>query len=90
MTPAQIDAYNEMSDVLKAAMCRAYAAGYMHGHEATVGGEFIPIHPADVKDYFAENVKQMVADGSQPEVSAVNAKIMAWLIKSITPRGAKP
>jgi len=58
---------------LEVSLCRAYTAGYQHGYNDTVESQFSTIHHTDTKDYFADNVRQMMFDGSQPELSALLA-----------------
>lgn len=65
-TREQID---RLAEALETAMARAYAAGYQQGHEDTVESQFTIVHHSEAKDYFTDNVRQMVIDGSQPEVT---------------------
>jgi len=57
-----------MREAIKVSLIRAYTAGYQHGHEATVEGGFIPVHYSDVTEFHAENIHQMLCDGSLPEL----------------------
>lgn len=56
-----------LADALPLAMARAYDRGYQCGHEDTVESRFVIVHANDVLDYFADDVRQMLLDGSQPE-----------------------
>lgn len=69
---AQRDA---LAEALEVAMARAYAAGYQHGHDDSVEARFIIVDQAEAKEHFAEDVKQMLLDGSQPEAAAALAAI---------------
>ena len=60
----QRDAFAE---ALPLAMARAYERGYQHGHEDTVESKFVIVHANDALDYFSDDVRQMLLDGSQPE-----------------------
>ena len=66
---------DRLAEALPIAMARAYAGGYQHGYEDTVEAQFIPVHHTDTKDYFAENVAQMLIDGSQPEAASALAAV---------------
>lgn len=69
-----IAAAPELLDALEVSMARAYAAGYQHGHEDTVEGQFALVHHVDHPSHFADDVRQMMIDGSLPEASAAIAK----------------
>jgi hypothetical protein len=56
-----------LADALPLAMARAYERGYQCGHEDTVESRFVIVHANDALDYFADDVRQMLLDGSQPE-----------------------
>jgi hypothetical protein len=58
----------DMREAIKVSLIRAYTAGYQHGHEATVEGGFIPVHHSDETEFHAENIHQMLCDGSLPEI----------------------
>ena len=65
-------AISEAHEAFKVSLIRAYTAGYQHGHEATVEGGFIPVHHSDETEFHAENIHQMLCDGSLPESSALS------------------
>ena len=65
-------AIREAHEAFKVSLIRAYTAGYQHGHEATVEGGFIPVHHSDETEFHAENIHQMLCDGSLPESSALS------------------
>lgn len=65
-------AIREAHGAFKVSLIRAYTAGYQHGHEATVEGGFIPVHHSDETEFHAENIHQMLCDGSLPESSALS------------------
>jgi hypothetical protein len=56
-----------LTEALPLAMARAYERGYQHGHEDTVESKFVIVHANYALDYFADDVRQMLLDGSQPE-----------------------
>ena len=56
-----------LAEALPPAMARAYERGYQCGHEDTVESRFVIVHTNDALDYFADDVRQMLLDGSQPE-----------------------
>jgi hypothetical protein len=56
-----------LAEALPLAMARAYERGYQCGHEDTVESRFVIVHANDAIDYFADDVRQMLLDGSQPE-----------------------
>jgi len=57
-----------MREAIRVSLIRAYTAGYRHGHEATNEGGFIPVHHSDETEFHAENIHQMLCDGSLPEI----------------------
>lgn len=57
-----------MREAIRVSLIRAYTAGYQHGHEATVEGEFIPVHSSDETEFHAENIHHLMHDGSLPEL----------------------
>jgi hypothetical protein len=57
------------------AMTRAYARGYNHGHEDTVESTFMTTHASDELTFFADDIRQMLLDGSQPEAQAALAAV---------------
>jgi len=57
-----------MREAIRVSLIRAYTAGYLHGHEATVEGGFIPVHRSDETEFHAESTHQMLCDGSLPEL----------------------
>ena len=59
---------DSMRDAIKVSLIRAYTAGYQHGHESTVDGGYIPVHHSEKTDFHAENIHQMLCDGSLPEL----------------------
>ena len=66
---AGLRAENEdLREAIRVSLIRAYTAGYRHGHEATVEGGFIPVHHSDETEFHAENIHQMLCDGSLPEI----------------------
>lgn len=69
-----IAAAPDLLEAFKVSLIRAYTAGYMHGHEATIEGGFISVHHSDETEFHAENIHQMLCDGSLPEASAAIAK----------------
>jgi len=69
---AMREAIREAHEAFKVSLIRAYTAGYQHGHEATVEGGFIPVHHSDETEFHAENIHQMLCDGSLPESSALS------------------
>lgn len=69
------DQRDRLAEALPVAMARAYASGYQHGHEDTVETQFIPVHHTETKDYFADNIRQMMIDGSQPEATEALAAV---------------
>jgi len=71
-------AIREAHEAFKVSLIRAYTAGYQHGHEATVEGGFIPVHHSDETEFHAENIHQMLCDGSLPESSAL-AKLKPFM-----------
>jgi hypothetical protein len=56
-----------LAEALPIAMARAYERGYQCGHEDTVESRFVIVHANDALDYFADDIRQMLLDGSQPE-----------------------
>jgi hypothetical protein len=68
-----IEQRDALLEALPIAMARAYASGYQRGHEETVEAIFSPIHYTDYKDFFVDDVRQMIIDGSQPEAAAAIA-----------------
>lgn len=57
-----------LREAIRVSLIRAYTAGYQHGHEATVEGEFIPVHSSDETEFHAENIHHLMHDGSLPEL----------------------
>jgi hypothetical protein len=57
-----------LREAIRVSLIRAYTAGYLHGHEATVEGGFIPVHRSDETEFHAESIHQMLCDGSLPEL----------------------
>lgn len=66
---------DELANVLRIAMARAYARGYQHGHDDSVESSFINVKEQDAPEYFAEDVTQMLLDGGQPEAAAALAAV---------------
>ena len=65
----ETDAENKfMREAIKVSLIRAYTAGYQHGHESTVDGGYIHVHQSEKTDFHAENIHQMLCDGSLPEL----------------------
>jgi hypothetical protein len=64
-----------LAEALPLAMARAYERGYQHGHEDTVESKFVIVHANDALDYFADDVRQMLLDGSQPEAQKALAAV---------------
>lgn len=66
---------NELANVLRVAMARAYARGYQHGHEDTVDSSFMIVKQQNVVEVFSNDVTQMLLDGGQPEAAAALAAV---------------
>jgi exonuclease VII large subunit len=62
-----------LAEAMIPAMTRAYARGYNHGHEDTVESTFMTTHASDELTFFADDIRQMLLDGSQPEAQAALA-----------------
>lgn len=56
-----------LAEALPLAMARAFNRGYQFGHEDTVESTFVIVNAKEALDYFADDVRQMLLDGSQPE-----------------------
>lgn len=69
-----IAAAPELLAALEVSMARAYAAGYQHGHDDTVDGQFTVVLHVDHPSHFADDVRQMIIDGSLPEASIAISK----------------
>lgn len=64
-----------LAEAMIPAMARAYARGYNHGHEDTVESTFMTIHASDELTFFADDIRQMLLDGSHPEAQAALAAV---------------
>jgi hypothetical protein len=56
-----------LAEALPLAMARSINRGYQFGHEDTVESTFVIVNAKEALDYFADDVWQMLLDGSQPE-----------------------
>jgi hypothetical protein len=66
---------DRLAEAINVSLARAYASGYMHGHEATVEGQFTPLMCSDYKDFFKEDVRQMHIDECFPELMKALAAV---------------
>ena len=66
---------DRLAEAMIPAMTRAYARGYNHGHEDTVESTFMTTHASDELTFFADDIRQMLLDGSQPEAQAALAAV---------------
>jgi len=64
-----------LSEALPLAMARAINRGYQFGHEDTVESTFVIVNAKEALDYFADDVWQMLLDGSQPEAQKALAAV---------------
>jgi hypothetical protein len=64
-----------LAEAMIPAMTRAYARGYNHGHEDTVESTFMIARANDELEVFADDIRQMLLDGSQPEAQAALAAV---------------
>jgi len=66
---------DNLAEAMIPAMTRAYARGYNHGHEDTVESTFMTTHASDELTFFADDIRKMLIDGSQPEAQAALAAV---------------
>ena len=64
-----------LAEALPLAMARAFNRGYQFGHEDTVESTFVIVNAKEALDYFADDVRQMLLDGSQPEAQKALAAV---------------
>jgi seryl-tRNA synthetase len=66
---------DRLAEAMIPAMTRAYTRGYNHGHADTVESAFMLVHANDELEVFADDVLQMLLDGSQPEAQSALAAV---------------
>jgi hypothetical protein len=64
---------DRLAEAMIPAMTRAYTRGYNHGHADTVESAFMIVHANDELEVFADDILQMLLDGSQPEAQSALA-----------------
>jgi DNA repair exonuclease SbcCD ATPase subunit len=66
---------DRLAEAMIPAMTRAYTRGYNHGHADTVESAFMIVHANDELEVFADDILQMLLDGSQPEAQSALAAV---------------
>lgn len=72
----------DLLDAFERSLIRAYAAGHQRGHEDTAEGVFVEVCREDISTYFADDIREMLADGSLPEAKLAIDKATG---KDVTP-----